>query len=42
MAAQLQTLFFDAASRAAVLVTNRDGQRRKEPARFRDPHAALT
>jgi hypothetical protein len=40
-AVQIQTLFFDAATRSAVLVTNRNGKRHRRALRFRDPHAAL-
>jgi hypothetical protein len=42
MAKLIHTLFFDAPSRAAVLVTNQDGRRTRKPSRIRDPHAALT
>lgn len=37
---QTKTLFYDAATRAAVLVTNRDGRRRRAM-RLADPHTAL-
>ena len=39
---QNKILFFDAATRLAVLVTNRDGRRTRRAMRFADPHAALT
>lgn len=39
---QTKTLFYDAATRAAVLVTNRDGRRTRRAMRFRDPQSALT
>jgi hypothetical protein len=38
---ELKTLFFDATTQAAVLVTNRDGQRLDSVMHFCDAHAAL-
>jgi len=37
----LKTLFFDATLQSAILVTNRDGRRVKEPMSFLEAHAAL-
>ena len=42
MSKQIETLFFDGATRGAGLVTNRAGRRRKQAKRFADPHAALS
>lgn len=38
----IQTLFWDAAVRAAVMVINRNRKRQSEPRRFKDAHAALS
>lgn len=42
MSKLIETLFFDGATRGAVLVSNRAGHRTKSEKRFRDPHAALS